>query len=247
LRRGKKTQVTKVNISHIFTLVKSILLNTVQSTFVYLILCIGTFLMLRIIVPHLRFDSNEGFLQVKQDYIHIPVWCFAFYTHVFSSIFTLLAGFTQFSSFLLKHHKSVHRFVGRMYTWDILLINFPAGLIMAYYANGHLPAKIAFVILDFLWFWFTYKAVVEAKKKNISAHKRFMMRSYALTCSAITLRTWKLILSSNFQIDPAMLYMIDAWLGFMPNLLFVEWLILRKKRRSTGIETEQKSVTHISA
>ena len=28
-----------------------------------------------------------------------------------------------------------------------MLINFPAGMIMAFYANGHLPSKIAFIIL----------------------------------------------------------------------------------------------------
>jgi hypothetical protein len=40
---------------------------------------------------------------------------------------------------------------------------------------------------------------------------------YALTFSAITLRTWKLILSRSFHIDPVHLYMIDAWLGFVPG------------------------------
>jgi hypothetical protein len=54
-----------------------------------------------------------------------------------------------------------------------------------------------------------------------------MIRSYALTFSAITLRTWKLILSNIFSIDLAELYVIDAWLGFVPNLLLAE-IIIRK-------------------
>jgi uncharacterized membrane protein YozB (DUF420 family) len=102
-------------------------------------------------------------------------------------------------------------------------------MIMAFYANGHLPSKIAFIILDSLWFAFTYKAVVAIKAKDIKQHKRFMIRSYALTFSAITLRTWKIILSHSFTIDPLTLYMIDAWMGFVPNLLFAEWLIRRMK------------------
>ena len=55
-----------------------------------------------------------------------------------------------------------------------------------------------------------------------------MIRSYALTFSAITLRTWKFILSRTTHIDPLHLYMIDAWLGFVPNLLLAEWWIRRK-------------------
>ncbi len=209
---------------------KAIIKNIVKDIIIYLILSVATFLMLRLIVQYLSFKDDVEFLKFKQDYIHIPIWKAAFYTHVFSSIFTLIAGFTQFSQFVLKNHRSLHRFMGRLYVWNILLVNFPAGLIMAYYANGLWPSKIAFTILDVLWFWFTYKAVIAAKQKNIVAHQRFMIRSYALTFSAITLRTWKIILSNSLSIDPLHLYMIDAWMGFVPNLLFAEWIIARIDR-----------------
>jgi len=174
-------------------------------------------------------QDNIGFLRFKQDYIHIMPWKAAFYIHVFSAIFALFAGFTQFSNIILKEHRKIHRFIGRLYAYDILIVNFPAAMIMAVYANGLLPGKTAFVILDCLWFWFTYRAVIEIRRKNIIAHKQFMMRSYALTLSAITLRSWKIIISGFVAIDPLHLYMIDAWMGFVPNLLFVEWLIRRKK------------------
>jgi len=205
--------------------------NLLRYFFMYLLLCVAVFLMLRIIIAYADFRPDTGFLRFKQEYLHITVWRVAFYVHVFSSVFTLLAGFTQFSDHILKKHRHLHRLIGRIYAYDILLINFPAGMIMAYYANGHLPSKIAFVILDSLWFWFTLKAVLEARRKNIVAHRQYMIRSYALTCSAIALRTWKLVLSHSFTIDPLTLYMIDAWMGFVPNLLFAEWLIRRKKKR----------------
>jgi hypothetical protein len=196
---------------------------------VYVLLCIATFLMARTIAQYFSMDDKVAFLAMKQDYIHIPIWKLAFYSHVFSSIFILLAGFFQFSTYLLKHHKRLHRFIGKAYAYNIFFINFPAGFIMAIFANGFLPSKIAFLILDVLWFWFTLKAVLEIKKKNVIAHKHYMIRSYALTCSAVTLRSWKLILSSIFIIDPLTLYMMDAWLGFLPNLLFAEWWIRKRK------------------
>ena len=56
-----------------------------------------------------------------------------------------------------------------------------------------------------------------------------MMRSYALTLSALTLRTWKIILTNTTSLPPETIYMIDAWLGFMPNWLFAEWLINGRK------------------
>ncbi len=198
-------------------------------TFIYLMLCIGTFLMLRIIARYLAFDDSTGFLSVKQDYINNTFWKTAFYIHVFSSIFTLIAGFTQFSGFILRKYRNVHRLMGKLYAYDILLINFPAGMIIAFYANGHWPTRIAFIILDLLWFYFTYKGVVAIKKRDFISHRKFMILSYALTWSAITLRTWKLILANTFDFPPLTLYMIDAWMGFVPNLLFALWYVKKKK------------------
>jgi len=188
--------------------------------------------MLRMIADYATFRTDIDFLKFKQDYIHIPLWIVAFYTHVFSSILALVAGFTQFSDYILKEHKKVHRVIGHIYVWDILLVNFPAGMIMAVYANGHLPTRIAFVLLDSLWFLFTYKAIIAAKQKRFTEHRQFMIRSYALTFSAITLRMWKIILSKSFPIDPGTLYMIDAWMGFVPNWLVAEWLIRRSRHSS---------------
>ncbi len=56
-------------------------------------------------------------------------------------------------------------------------------------------------------------------------HRAFMIRSFALTFAALTLRTWKLILNHFITIDQTELYVIDAWLSFIPNLLVAEILI----------------------
>lgn len=184
--------------------------------------------MLRGIVEYFPMQDNIGFLQFKQPYLHILPWKVAFYMHVFSIIFALLAGFTQFSNIILKEHRQLHRLMGKIYVYDILIVNFPATMIMAIYANGGLPTKTAFVILDCLWFWFTLQAIIAIKNKNIARHKQYMIRSYALTVSAVTLRLWKIIIGGFIHIDPLTLYQVDAWMGFVPNLLFAEWLIRRK-------------------
>lgn len=195
----------------------------------YLLLSLGTLLMLSMIIDYASFQPDIHFLRVKQDYLDILWWRLAFYVHVFSSVLALMAGLTQFSNQILKNYKNLHRTIGKFYVINILLINFPAGMILAIYANGGLPSKIAFTLLDCLWFYFTYRAYMAIRKKKIAEHKDFMIRSFALTFSAITLRTWKIILPEFFTIEPETLYMIDAWMGFVPNLLFAEWIIRRKR------------------
>jgi uncharacterized membrane protein len=219
---------------------KKVVLSLLRPLAAYVVLNVGVFLMLNIIFQYTSFDDRVGFLEFKQDYLHITPWKIAFYIHVFSSIFTLLAGITQFSPEILKNHRRLHKLVGRLYAWDIIAINFPTGLIMAVYANGHWPSKIAFLVLDCLWFWFTLRAVIAIKRGDVTRHREYMTRSYALTFSAVTLRTWRLVLSSAFDLDPQLLYMLDAWLGWVPNLLCAEWLIARGRAARSTVKTPGK-------
>jgi uncharacterized membrane protein len=214
---------------------KNFAVDTFKTLGAYIALNVGTLLLLNLIAQYTTFDLHVGFLQVKQDYINIRIWRIAFYVHVFSSILTLLAGFSQFSAEILREHRRIHKMIGKIYVWDVLLINFPAAMIMAIYANGHFPSKVAFLTLDCLWFWFTLKALIEVRKGNISLHRDFMTRSYALTFSAVTLRTWRLLFTSFSNLDPDTIYMIDAWMGFVPNLLLAEYLINRRKMSTGGI------------
>ncbi len=202
-----------------------------KSLAVYLVLCVATYLMLRILGDYTALRDDVGFLRFKQAYVGFWWWKLAFYIHVFTAILALLAGFTQFSDQLLAEHGWWHRLIGRVYAYDILLVNFPSGMVLALCANGLLPGRIAFVLLDSLWFTFTLLGVRAARRGEFSRHRAFMIRSYALTFSAITLRTWKFVLVRTTAIDPVHLYMIDAWLGFVPNLLVAEWWIRSEARR----------------
>ncbi|MBS1509327.1 MAG: DUF2306 domain-containing protein [Bacteroidetes bacterium] len=192
-----------------------------------LVLAYTSFLMLRIMFIYIPVNTEAGFLQLKQDYINIPVWRFAFFTHVFTSILVLLAGFTQFSGYIMKHNPTLHRFFGYVYVIDILLVTGPASLLMSFYANGGTSSRIAFVLLAVLWMGSTAVALYHAKRKNFTAHRIYMIRSFAFTLSAITLRTWKVLLAEFTNIHPMDRYRMIAWLGWTVNILVAE-IIIRK-------------------
>ena len=181
--------------------------------------------MLRIIFIYIPVQTDVGFLQLKQSYIHITEWRIAFFVHVFSSMFALLAGFTQFSTRLLRNRPKLHRAFGYMYVTDVLLVTGPAGLLMSFYANGGISSRIAFIMLSVLWISFTAIALYKAKQKDFKAHRVFMIRSFALTLSAVTLRVWKVLLANYSDVLPMDRYRIIAWLGWTLNLLVAELII----------------------
>ena len=183
--------------------------------------------MAQITAAYIPYNTDVGFLRIKQDYIDIDHWRIAFFVHVYASMWVLLAGFTQFSSHIQSYHPRVHRAFGYIYVTDVLLITGPAGLLMGVYANGGLPSKISFITLAIGWMTFTAVALVKAKKADFASHRRFMIRSYALTLSAVTLRAWKWSITNSVELPPMDVYRAVAWLGWVPNLIAAELLIRR--------------------
>ncbi len=184
-----------------------------------------TFLMARITVEYIPYNTDIGFLQIKQDYIDIDHWRIAFFVHVYASMWALLAGFTQFSSQIQDYYPRVHRMFGYVYVTNVLLITGPAALLMSLYANGGLTSKIAFGTLAVGWITCTAIALVKAKNGDFVAHRNFMIRSYALTLSALTLRAWKWGITNTVDVPPMDVYRMVAWLGWVPNIIIAEMLI----------------------
>ncbi|HEY2846690.1 MAG TPA: DUF2306 domain-containing protein [Pyrinomonadaceae bacterium] len=208
------------------------------------ILAFFVFQMARISMAYVPYNTDVGFLRIKQDYIDIDVWRTAFFVHIYMSIWVLLAGFTQFSKSLRSKHRSLHRTFGYIYAMDIVLITGPAGFIMGIYANGGITSKISFVVLACLWIYFTAIAVGKARSGDYLAHRDFMIRSYALTLSAVTLRAWKWGINNSFDFPPMDVYRAVAWLGWVPNLAFAEFLIwrLRNRRAMAKASTSAESL-----
>jgi len=187
--------------------------------------------MAGITMEYLPYNTDAGFLRIKQQYIDIDHWRIAFFIHVYASIWVLFAGFTQFSKALMRKNPRLHRTMGYIYVTDVLLITGPAGLIMGFYANGGTTSRIAFVMLAVLWIYFTAMALIKAKQKDFKSHRNYMIRSYALTLSALTLRAWKYGITNTMDVRPMDVYRVVAWAGWVINLGIAEFIIFRLNQK----------------
>ncbi len=197
----------------------------------YITLAFFICLMLRITLPYFSFDPQEGFLAIKRSAVGNKFWLTTFYIHVITSCFLLLAGFTQFSDKILRKRPKLHRNTGKMYVFILLFLSGPAGFVMALLANGGIYSRAGFTILSVLWLTFTALGWYYAVRKDFAKHRAFMIRSFALTVSALTLRLWKLVIVLLFEPNPMDVYRMVAWLGWIPNLLLAEWIIRKTKSR----------------
>jgi len=182
---------------------------------------------------YFSFRSDVNFLLSKPvDLVHFLPWRIAFYLHITGAMFALAVGPFQFLTGLKVKFKKVHRIIGYIYVLGILLLAGPAGFFMSFFASGGVGSKIAFGVLSIAWVTTTWLGLKTILQKKIPEHRAWMIRSYALTFAAVTLRLWTPILSVGFNFSEAETLAIVPWLAWIPNLLVAEWLIRRKKATS---------------
>lgn len=206
--------------------------HTLKASLFALLVLFSFYLMLMIILPYSGGALNIDFLLTKQHIIHLRHYRWAFYLHIFSSLYVLLVGAIQFAGGFLKKWPRLHRLLGQGYVFIILCVSGPAALVMSCYSNGGWSARVSFLLLSILWWWFTWRAYQTARSRDFEKHGAFMIRSYALTLSAITLRVLQYALGYWWYHNPELQYTIVAWASWGLNLAFAEFLIWWIKRKT---------------
>lgn len=182
--------------------------------------------MVRLSLPYIHLLPDTDFLQTKAFAYSVPLWRYSFYTHVFSSSFVLIAGIIQFVPYVVQHFPRLHKIAGYAYSTGVLFVSGPSGLVMAFFANGGPSARVSFMILSLLWWGTTAWALQRARNKKWIDHVAWMARSYGLTLSAITLRTYALGIGLlHLDIRPIHAYILISWLSWTLNLIIAEiWI-----------------------
>lgn len=205
-----------------------IVLRKIVNSILFLLILFSACLMLKLTIPYFSFRYDVDFLLTKQAILHKVLWRWSFYIHISSCIFVLVFGLFQFIKPLLNRFPQIHRNLGKAYILIILAFSAPSGLVMAFYANGGFWAKASFLIISVLWWLFTFIAYRKIRKKKIKLHIDYMLRSYALTLSAITLRTYVFLMPSFIHLSAKDKYALVAWSSWIPNLILAEVLIKLK-------------------
>lgn len=146
---------------------------------------------------------------------------------MFGSAFALALGPLQFSARLRARNVAVHRWLGRLYLGVGVLVGGSAGLYMAVHAFGGIVSKLGFGCLAVLWLFTDLRAYLAIRAREVAAHRRWMVRNFPLTFAAVTLRIY-LPGSVAAGIPFEVAYPAIAWLCWVPNLVAVEVLAVRR-------------------
>lgn len=175
-----------------------------------------------------------GFRMLSPDLNNFPSPV-GLHAHIAASGFALIFGPFQFLKSLRRAAPGLHRWMGRLYVAACLVGGVAGGAIAMYSAAGP-AAGAGFLLLAFAWLTTTTLALRAALMRDFVSHERWMIRSFALTLAAVTLRIY-LPPVFIFQLDFVPFYTAIAWMCWVPNLLIAElWLRSRAQPvRATAI------------
>ena len=125
-----------------------------------------------------------------------------------------------------------HRIMGRIYGIAAVILGC-AGLYLAFYSAGGVITHLGFGLLAVGLLVTVGQGYLKIRAGDIVAHREWMLRSYALIFGAVTLRIWLpilIIFAYQGQFLPA--YKWVAWVSWVPNILWAEWIIRRGWRPS---------------
>lgn len=162
----------------------------------------------------------------------LTIWKWFFYPHILLGTISLVIGPLQLTKRSQRNPK-LHKMLGKIYALAIF-INIPMVPYLTLSATGGMGTTIAFLVLNVLWLWTTAIGVIRATQRKISAHKVWILRSYAITWVFVTFRI--VVIPFSLFLDSSLAFPIAVYLGIAINLLFVEW----RKRKNKKLTLTRK-------
>jgi uncharacterized membrane protein len=145
------------------------------------------------------------------------------WAHTMGGAIAAVIGPFQLITKLRTAWPRVHVWLGRTYLLAVLAGSL-AGMFFSTRAQAGLIGNLGFATLGVFWFYSAGRAYFAIRRGDVQTHRRWMLRNYALTFGAATLRLeLPLLIIAGVGFQAA--YTTVAWLSWVPNWLIVEaWL-----------------------
>jgi hypothetical protein len=171
-------------------------------------------------------------VEMKNHFLHPQEITF----HAVAGSIALMVGPWQLWPGLRAAHPNLHRWLGRIYLADVLVACLFASLLVPTVTTGF-PAASAFATLGIVWAGSAALGFLAILRRDVQAHRRWMLRSFAMAFAAVTIRFY-FHPARALGIPFAYTYPASLWLSLMTNLVMVE-LLLRWPAVGAAISVRQ--------
>ncbi|XOQ14664.1 MAG: DUF2306 domain-containing protein [Shouchella clausii] len=200
-----------------------------QKIFFRLLVCISiVFIVYAFVYNYVIDPGAETFLSHKTGLtreLNVPVWLNVMYIHVAFACIAMAAGLLNFSKRVFAKSRKFHRLNGYLYFVSVLIVVLTSGY-MAPYATGGKIVSIGFNAINIIWPLITIIALVQIKKKRMTQHRNWMIRSYAFCFTNMVLHLITSGVNQGFGLDYPTSYTIGVY-GAIVVLLVIPAIVIR--------------------
>jgi len=178
-------------------------------------------------LPYFSFSKDFSFIEERSFLFQSNLYNAFFYIHIGAGAVCIGTALIQFSRYILKKTRTVHRISGKIYVFVVLFLGAPTGLYMSFFAKGSFWERTLFLFMACWWFITTLYGLTTIHKRNVIAHKIWMIRSYSMAMTAVTFRVYHIIF---YLLDWGHLenYELSLWISVIGNMLFAELMLYRQ-------------------
>ncbi|PWK05016.1 DUF2306 domain-containing protein [Tumebacillus permanentifrigoris] len=155
------------------------------------------------------------------------LWLTNLRIHIVTACLVLITGLLGFSGRILTRSKGFHRINGQLYIASVFLAALSSLYLIAD-ATGGIYSIIGFMCLELIWLYATARAYTTIRQGDVQGHRRWMIRSFALTFSNTTIHLYLGLLHYLLGLDYTLAYIIAVWASWSVNLTAAE-IVLRKR------------------
>lgn len=190
--------------------------------------CVLVLLLLRVVVSIVanypdyfppNFDSL--FLEGRETTFQ-GLYRVAFYIHIFVGPFVLISGLILLSESVRQRFGKLHRMLGRVQVAMLVCLLLPTSLVMSQHAFGGWAAGLSFAALSLLTGICAILGVKYARERKFAQHRRWMLRTFILLCSAVVLRLISGMLDTLKVPHPETAYIVASWCSWLIPLVVFE-------------------------
>ncbi|SFF18478.1 Predicted membrane protein [Paenibacillus catalpae] len=207
----------------------------------WIMLFLSIAIMLPFIIPYLTFDPASSRVDISSRTIQYP----ALVLHIVLAFVAMITGFLQFHKKIRENNPSLHALLGKVYVVSVCISGGLALIVTCY--EPDYGRALSFLFLDLIWLFTTVKGFRAAVNGDFAAHKLWMIRSFAITLTAVIARAVVpllilfYLLLHGFALPNGRTGMIEEvldnniWAAFILHFIIVEWYLLRPRREQLSL------------
>jgi uncharacterized membrane protein len=219
-------------------------LNQLPRRLFLIVMLLGSVLITWASLSYFDFGTRPFFMIEKMPLRFESLWLASLRIHVATALVTFplcLALMTRW----VQRHPTVHRWLGRLTGYTVLVSLVPSGVVLAFDAKGGPFASLGFLLTGAIVAAAMVLGIAAARRRDFVAHRRAMNHVVAQMSVAVTSRAM-IFGFDRLGFEPELAYLVALWVPVLFSALVAELVSPRGSRSNHSFERIRREISPLT-